>query len=179
MRDHAVAKKRGDPVARAIVKLVGNQKIERLQIFLQRADRAHGNNSLHAQLLHGVNVGAVVDFRRQKAVPARVPGEKSHALPFQRSHDQRVGWISERRLDAHFARLFEPRHVVQAAAADDANANFFRARAAPLCRLRLLCHSHDPRVKANLDVDHHRFKIVFALPFAQDNPPESSPRARK
>src|SRR5579862_8287509 len=105
VRDHAVAKKSGDAVARAIVKLVGNQKFERLQLFLQRAHRADGNNSLNAKLLHGVNVGAVVNLRRCQAVAARVPSEEGHAHSFERSDDQGVRRISERRLDPNFARL--------------------------------------------------------------------------
>ena len=141
MRNHAIAKKCGDPVTRAIVELVRNQKIERLQIFLQGADGAHGNNSLDAQLLHRVNVGEVIDLRWEEAVPARVPSKKGDTLSLERSHDESVGWISKRRLDAHFARFLKPRHIVEAAAADNANANRLRARAAPLCCLRLPCHS--------------------------------------
>ena len=133
VRDHAISKKCGDAVARAVEKLIGNQKVQRFQFLLQGADGAHGNNSLDAHLLHGVNVGAVVDFRGSEAMPARVPRQEGHAFPFQRSDHQSVGRIAERRFEAHFARLFEAGHVVEAAAADDADAHAGSARAALSC----------------------------------------------
>src|ERR1700730_17719273 len=123
MRDNATAKKRGDPMTGAIVKLVGNQKIQRLQIFLQGADRAHGDDSLDAQLFHRMNVGAVIDLRRKEAVPARVAREEGDTLSLERTHHKGVGWIPKGRSDAHLAWLLEPRHVVKTAASDDANAN--------------------------------------------------------
>ena len=46
VRHHAAAEKRGNAPARAVEKLVGNQKFQRPQIFLQRPDRAHRNHAL-------------------------------------------------------------------------------------------------------------------------------------
>ena len=91
----------------------------------RRADRAHGDQSLDAQLFHGVNIGAVVDFRRKEAMPARVTGEEGDALALERSDDESIGGIAERRLDAPFAGVLQARHGVEAAAADDADAVCF------------------------------------------------------
>src|SRR4030088_2990118 len=78
VRGDAIAKKSRYAVTSAIVKLVGNQEIERLQIFLQRAYGADRNDSLNTKLFHGMNVGAIVYFRGKKAVSSRMACEKRH-----------------------------------------------------------------------------------------------------
>src|SRR5260370_23695475 len=62
VRDYPIAKKCGHAVARAVEELIGNQKIEGLYIFLQGADRTDRNNSLDPELLHRMNVGAIIDL---------------------------------------------------------------------------------------------------------------------
>src|SRR5712664_2071191 len=42
------------------------------QIFFQRTNRAYGDDALHSQQLHRVNVRAVIDLARQDAMPAAV-----------------------------------------------------------------------------------------------------------
>ena len=125
-------------LARAIVELVGDKKIERLQILLQRADRADGDDPLHAKLLHGMDVGAIIDFRREKAMAARMSCEERDALSLERPHDERIRRGAERSLDAQLARVLEARHVVQPAASNDADADRIETRAP---RLRLMFRS--------------------------------------
>src|ERR1700726_290303 len=130
VRGHAVSEKSGDTVARAIVELIGNQKIQGLQIFLERTDGADRDDSLDAELLHGMNVGAIIYFRGEETVPARMACEKRHTLRFECPDDERVGRVAEGSLHAQFARVFEARHGVEAAAANDADAYRFGTRTA-------------------------------------------------
>ncbi len=78
------------------------------------------------------DVGAVIDVAGRIHVAASVPREKRDALPFERADDDRVGGIAEGSLHAHFARIGEARHVIEAAAADDADLHRF-VFAAGLC----------------------------------------------
>src|SRR6267378_8146908 len=125
VRGHAIPEKSGHAVPGAIVELVGNQEIERFQILLKRTDGADRDDSLDAELFHSVNVGAIIYFCRQKTVPARVACKKRDALPFQLADNERVGRVAERSFYPHLARVFEARHGVEAAAANNADANRF------------------------------------------------------
>jgi hypothetical protein len=125
VRGNAVPEKSGDAVARAIEELIGNQKIQGLQILLERTDGADRDDSLGPELFHGVNVGAIIYFRRQKTVPARVARQKRDALPFQGANNERIGRIAERSFYPQLTRVCETRHSVQPAAADDADADRF------------------------------------------------------
>src|ERR1019366_1655459 len=140
VRGHAVPKKRGNAVARSVIELVGDQELEGLQVLLQRADGADGNNPLDAKLFHGVDVGAIIDFRGEKAMPAPVTGKKCNTLPFESSDDKRVRRIAEWSLEAQLSCLFEPRHRVEAAATYNTDANRAGTRYTPLCWTFRLCH---------------------------------------
>ena len=52
-------------VTRAIEELVRDHEVQRLVLFLQRANRAKRENSLHSQLFHAVDVGAKIQLGRQ------------------------------------------------------------------------------------------------------------------
>ena len=90
MGHEAIAKKRRSAILGTVEKLVRHQKLSRPQIFFQRSDGARGNNAFHAQQLHRVNVRSVIDFAWQNAMPASVPRQKRHALPFERSQHERI-----------------------------------------------------------------------------------------
>src|SRR5260370_31991829 len=79
------SKKSGCPVFRAIEELVGNEKLSRTQVFLQRPYRAYGDDALHAQQLHRVNVRAAIYLAWEDAAPAAVPGHKPDMLSFPRA----------------------------------------------------------------------------------------------
>src|SRR5260370_24853593 len=77
------SKKSGRSVFRAVEELVGNEKLSRTQVFLQRPYRAYGHDALHAQQLHRVNVRAVIYLAWEDALPAAAAGSKRHPLSFQ------------------------------------------------------------------------------------------------
>ena len=57
---------------------------------------------------------------------ARVARQKRDALSFQSSHNERVRRIAERSLHAQLARVPQPRHAVESAAADNSDADGIR-----------------------------------------------------
>ena len=173
----------------------GIMKLQRPQILVQRADRAHRDHPLDAQKLHGVEIGAIVDLRRHKAMAARVPRKERHALAFERAEHQRVRGIAEGRLHAHLARALEARHGVKPAAADDAD---FGRGGAPLrcasmssfsCLPLLLldsCPIYVPRFGRSLrargrsrSVYYNRLGYDLALAPRAAAPRESPGRGRK
>src|ERR1700722_7412368 len=60
MRHHSIPEKRIDAVPRAVEELVGNDEIERLMLFLQRAYGRYRDNALYSQLFEAVNVRAEI-----------------------------------------------------------------------------------------------------------------------
>ena len=61
----AVAEKGADASAGAVVELIGNHEILRLQLLSQAANRARRQDPFDAERLHGVDVGAEVQLARQ------------------------------------------------------------------------------------------------------------------
>src|ERR1700682_4047017 len=72
MSNDSFSEKSGDAIFGPVKELIRNEKFSRPQIFLQRTDRAHGDDAFHAQELHRVNVRAVINLAWQNAVPAAV-----------------------------------------------------------------------------------------------------------
>src|SRR6185295_10841316 len=93
----------------------------RLVLVLQAADGAGRDDALDAEHLEAVDVGAEVQLRRQDAMPDTVTREKSDAFPAKRADDVGPRRIAEWRRQALFLRVGQLSHVVQAAAADDAD----------------------------------------------------------
>ena len=110
---------------RAIDELIGDDDVERLVFLLQAADRAGREDVLHAQHLHPEDVGAEVQLRRRQPVAGAVAREKRDALAAQRAEHVRTRRIAERRRQRHLAAVGHLGHVVQAAAADDADLDSF------------------------------------------------------
>jgi hypothetical protein len=121
MAHNAFAEESGDAIEGAVDELVGMTKVGGLVLFLQRADGGDGENALHAELLHGVDVGAEVQLRGQNAVAAAVARQKGHLAALQLAQHKGVGRRAERRLHALLAHVGESRHGVKPAAADDAD----------------------------------------------------------
>src|SRR5467141_2697511 len=119
--DNALSKKSGGAIFRAIEELVRHEKFSRTQFFLQRTDRTHGNNTLHAQELHRVNIRAIIDFAWQDAVPAAVTGQKRHALLFQSTEHDGIRRVAERRFHANLAPIRQSAHGIEPAPANDAD----------------------------------------------------------
>ena len=108
------------PLVRSI-ELVGDDDVSRGDGLFQAADGRDGDDPLHAELLHAVDVGAVVDFRRQVAVSATVAGQKYHADAVQHAGDVFVGRITERGVHADPLHLLKPFHIIEAASADNSD----------------------------------------------------------
>ena len=106
---------------RAIEELIGDDDVERLVFLLQAADGARREDALDAEHLEAEDVGAEVQLGRQQPVAGAVPRQKRHALAAQRADDVRARRIAERRRDRPLFAIGQLRHVVQAAAADDAD----------------------------------------------------------
>ena len=107
VRDDASTEESGNAKACSIIKLVGNQKIQGLKVFLQRTDSAHGNNALDTEHLHGANVGAIINFGGKDAVTASVAGEKGNAMAFEIANHERVRGIAKWSAQADFARALQ------------------------------------------------------------------------
>ena len=93
--DHAVAKKGRLAVKGAVDELIGDHDVTGDDLFLHTADGADGDDAFHPQLLHGEDVGAVVDVRRRDAVPDTVTRQKRHAGALQFAHDDFVRRIAK------------------------------------------------------------------------------------
>ena len=115
------AEERVDAVPRAIEELVGNHEVERLVLFLERADRRDRNDSLHAQLFEAIDIRAEVQLGGKNTVSAAVTGEERDLAPFECSEDVGVRRLTERRLLPDFPHIAQPGHRVQPAASDDSN----------------------------------------------------------
>ncbi len=66
---------------RAVDELVWHHEIGWLVLFLQRANGRDRDNSLDAEFLERINVGAKVQLGRQNAVPASMPRQKGNLRP--------------------------------------------------------------------------------------------------
>ena len=123
VRDDAVAEEGRDPCFGSIVKLVRKHDVERVEVFLQRADRARRENPLRAKLLEAVNICPEVQLRRQDRMVAIVAREKGHAASFERAHPVGVGRGAEGRIERHFLDIRQPFHLIEAAASHDSDTN--------------------------------------------------------
>ena len=123
VRDQSTAEERRDAAARPVDELVRDDEVERLVFLFQAAHRARGEDVFDAERLEAEDVGAKVQLRWHQPVPETVPREEGHALAAQRADHVRRRRLPERRLDAPLFAIRQLRHVVQTAAADDANRN--------------------------------------------------------
>ena len=78
---------------------------ERRVLLLERADRGDGEDPLHAQRLHGVDVGPEVELAGQDPVAAAVAGQERDAPAFERAHHEVVRGRAERRLHRDLAHV--------------------------------------------------------------------------
>ena len=123
VRHQAASEKGRDPALRTVEELIGNQEIERPVLLLQAADGAGRKDELDAERLEAEDVRAEVEFGRQQPMAGAMAREKRHALAAERADDVGRGRVAEGRLHLPLFAVGELRHVVQTAAADDADAN--------------------------------------------------------
>src|SRR5580698_10797527 len=123
--DDAFAEKGRDAMKGAIDELVGHDKVRGLVLFLERADGGNGNNTLDAELLECVDVGAEVQLGGKNAMAASMAREKGDLASFEIAKHKSLRWLAEVRIHALFAYVGEAGHGVKTAAADNAD---FRLR---------------------------------------------------
>src|SRR5205814_10123021 len=121
VRHQTAAEKRRDASFRPVEELVGNQQIERTIYVFQRADRARREDVLHAKLLEAEDVGAEVQLAWKDAMSDSVTGEKGHLLTAQGAGHVGGRWFAEGSGKSFFAAAGQLRHVVETAAANDAD----------------------------------------------------------
>ena len=117
--DEAAAEEGRGALEGPVHELVGDDHVQRRVFLLQRAHRGHGEDALHAQRLHRVDVGPEVQLAGQQLVAAGVAREEGHAAPLQLAHHQRVGRRPNGVSTATSRDAREALHLVEAAAADD------------------------------------------------------------
>ena len=121
--DDAVAEEGIRAMARAVDELVGEDDVRGVIVLLHRADRARGEDRMHAEFLEGEDVGAVVHFGGIEAVASPVSRQKGHADAVHVADHERIGGRAERGLDHSLLDDVEALHRIQAGAADDADWN--------------------------------------------------------
>src|SRR5688572_11479772 len=121
VRNDAVAEKGADTAAGPVDELIGKHEIGGGVFLLQAADRAGRQNPFDAEHLHAEDVGAVIELARVQPVAGAVTGQEGHALAAQRRQDVGPRRIAEWRLQDLLFAIRQLGHVVEAAAADDAN----------------------------------------------------------
>src|SRR5487761_396463 len=125
VRHNSTSKTRCDAPARATEELIEDQGVEWMQSVAQGSHGAYRQNPFHAQRLHRVNIRPVIDLARQNSVALPMPRQECNAFPFERPNHKCVRWIAKWRFHAHFLRVSQSCHRVQAAAADDSNPHVF------------------------------------------------------
>ena len=119
--DEPVAEERADAPLGAIEELIGNDDVERPVLLLQAADRARRQDALDAEHLEAEDVGAEVQLGRQQRWPAPCRARNAtrlpRSVPITYGPDGSPNGVATRPLFA----VGQLRHVVQAAAADDAD----------------------------------------------------------
>ena len=119
--DDAFAEEGGDALFGAVVKLVGNDEVGGLVLFLERADGGDGEDALDSELFEAVNVGAEVQLGGKDAVAASVTGEEGDFASGERAEDVGVRRRAEGSFQLNFMNIGQALHGIKAAAADDAD----------------------------------------------------------
>ena len=90
--------------------------------MLEAADGAGRQDALHPQQLEAIDVRPEIELGWQEAMTGAVAREERHAMPAQRAGHVRRRRLAERRLERALLAPRQFRHLVEAAAADDADA---------------------------------------------------------
>ena len=121
VRDQAAAEERRDPAAGAVEELIGDHRSSGLyssfRLPTALADRMYSTPSI----LKPKMLARKLSSDGRSRWPSAVPREKRDALAAQRADDVGRRRLAERRLHPPLLAVGELRHVVQAAAADDAD----------------------------------------------------------
>ncbi len=75
----------------AVDELAGHDEVGGLVLFLERTDGGDGKDALHAELFHGVDVGAEVELGGKNAMAASVTREEGDLTALELAEDEGVG----------------------------------------------------------------------------------------
>src|SRR5579885_935775 len=128
MGHDAAAEESRDAPARPVKELQRKHHVHGAEVLTQRANGAHGENALDSQLLHCIDIGAEIDFRRADDVSTPVPREKSNAPAFKDADAKCIRWFAKGRGNAHPLRSAEPFHLIKSASTDNSNLCFCQFR---------------------------------------------------
>ena len=106
-----------------IEKLIRQDDVARPVFVLERPNGADADDPGHAELLHGPEVRAVVQFARQDAMAAPVPGKKNDFASTKPAGQKLIGWRTKGCFHSHPFLVSESIDVIQPAAADDADSD--------------------------------------------------------
>jgi hypothetical protein len=121
MTDDAVLEERRDAPLGEIDELVRHDEVTRLDLLLHRADRADAHEVRRPRLLQRADVRAVVDLMRRDPVAAAVARQEEERRPArERALHEHVARAPERRVDLDLRHVAEALHLVESAAAEDA-----------------------------------------------------------
>src|SRR5215813_7695354 len=82
VRNNTVSEESRDATVGTVNKLVGNNEIRGLVLFLQGAHGRDRDNSLYTQSFQGINVGAKIQFAGKDLMSTPVPGEERNLPSF-------------------------------------------------------------------------------------------------
>jgi hypothetical protein len=122
--DATFAEKRALPAEGAIDELIDQHESAGRQFRLVRAASGERDEVGHAGALEHVDIGAVVDVGRRKPMPLVMARQKHHRCARDLADAQRCRRLAPRAPDRPLPHLFEPRQVIDAGAADDAEHGF-------------------------------------------------------
>ena len=105
----------------AVDELVDGDDVGGLVLFFEGADGADADDVGGAEFFHAVDVGAVVQFAGEDGVGAAVTGEEDEVAIGEASREEVVGGFAKRGGQTDPALLVEAVHLVETAAADDAD----------------------------------------------------------
>ena len=114
MADDAIAEKRVHAMTGAVDELMREKNVGRVIVLFHRADRARGNDRVHAEGFEAEDVRAKIQIARQNAMADAMPRQKRDADAVDLADRIRVGRQSERRLDDFVADELPSLHLVEA-----------------------------------------------------------------
>ncbi len=115
MAHDSLTEKRRAAQRGAVDELVGDNKLGRLMLQLERSHGGNGDDPFHAQFFHGEDIGAEIQFGWQDAMAPAVAGQKSHLPSLQLAQDKYVRGIAERRGYLNLVRIGETGHRIEPA----------------------------------------------------------------
>src|SRR6266849_5086117 len=124
MRDAALAEERAGTVEGAVDELVDQHEGAGRQLLLERAAGRQRHQVGDARALEHVDIGPVVDVGRRQPMTLVVPRQKDHRQAGDLADKERRRRLAPWALDRLAPYFFEPRQVVDAGAADDAENRF-------------------------------------------------------